>query len=83
MAWFRDGVAVNDSLTRITILDNGWKLQIEETEISDATRYSCKATNIAGDAEKYYDLNVLGRFPGLWMASICYIIKSSSSRVSK
>lgn len=42
-------------------MDDGWKLQIEPAEVSDSARYSCKAVNIAGNSEKYYDLNVLGK----------------------
>ena len=43
------------------LLDENWKLQIRRADISDTARYFCKATNIAGTAEKYFDLNVLGK----------------------
>ena len=61
LTWFRDGSQITENTTRVTIMDNGWKLQIEPAKVEDATRYSCKAENVAGDAEKYYDLSVLGR----------------------
>ncbi len=45
---------------RLRLLDSRWKLRLRRADIADTGRYSCKATNVAGSAEKYFDLNVLG-----------------------
>lgn len=42
------------------VLDNGYRLRIERAQVSHTARYTCQAQNIAGQAEKHYDLNVLG-----------------------
>ena len=62
VAWFKDGHKVTENTTRRFILDDGWRLQIVDAEIADSTRYSCHAKNVAGESEKYYDLNVLGGY---------------------
>ena len=57
---YRDGSVLDKNTSRILLLDQQWRLQIKQAEITDTARYSCKATNVAGEAEKYFDLNVLG-----------------------
>ena len=56
----QDAVEIVRNTDRVFLLDQNWKLQIRRADISDTARYSCKATNVAGVAEKYFDLNVLG-----------------------
>ena len=57
----QDATEIKRDTKRMFLLDENWKLQIRRADISDTARYSCKATNIAGTAEKYFDLNVLGK----------------------
>ncbi|XP_032884067.1 hemicentin-1 isoform X2 [Amblyraja radiata] len=55
--WYKDGqpLQVGD---HITITANSRIIQIKNTQISDTGRYTCVATNIAGEDEKDYDVNV-------------------------
>jgi|SRR6218665_1664828 len=59
ITWFkgRDPVEENG---RIRLLLSGRQLEISMAEEADSSRYSCLATNIAGKAEKEFDLSVLG-----------------------
>ena len=57
---YQDAGEIVRNTDRVSLLDQSWKLQIRRADISDTARYSCKATNVAGVAEKYFDLNVLG-----------------------
>jgi len=36
--------------------------QIDSSQVQDAGRYTCEATNVAGKTEKNYNLNVWGEF---------------------
>ena len=58
--WFLDGEEIFDNSSRFSLVDGGWKLEIDQAEVDDAARYSCRAKNVAGQSEKYYDLHVLG-----------------------
>lgn len=59
ITWFkgRDPVEENG---RIRLLLTGRQLEISVAEETDSAKYSCVATNIAGKAEKEFDLSVLG-----------------------
>lgn len=44
----------------VTIAANGHTLQIKEAQISDTGRYTCVASNIAGEDELDFDVNIQG-----------------------
>ena len=61
VTWFRDGQVIdNQTDDAVVVLDDGWRLHIPNAGISHASRYSCRAENIAGISEKHFDLDVLG-----------------------
>ncbi|XP_067893515.1 hemicentin-1 isoform X1 [Heterodontus francisci] len=57
LRWYKDGQPLKKD-DHITITANGHIIQIKNTQISDTGRYTCVATNIAGEDEKDYDVNV-------------------------
>ncbi|XP_068563703.1 hemicentin-1 [Cebidichthys violaceus] len=57
ITWFKDSQPVSsDGLHRI--LSNGRTLQVLTAQVSDTGRYVCVADNVAGSAEKSFNLNV-------------------------
>ena len=60
--WFKDGVLLNlQSDNNVVIVDNGRRLRIAQATSENAGRYSCVAFNEAGEAEKLFQIDVLGR----------------------
>ena len=60
--WLRNNVPVIANTTDVFILDNGWRLRIQNAQEYHTGRYTCTAHNIAGSAEKHFDLTVLCTF---------------------
>ncbi|KAM4642152.1 hemicentin-1 [Discoglossus pictus] len=58
ITWYKGHVQVIDSAT-IQILEKGKVLKLLETSLNDSGLYSCRATNIAGDSEKRFYVDVL------------------------
>ncbi|XP_075038771.1 hemicentin-1 [Mixophyes fleayi] len=58
ITWLKEGVPVQTS-DNIRLLYNGKKLEIKATMEYDQGQYTCVATNIAGESEMKYDVNVL------------------------
>lgn len=44
----------------VSITASGRIVQVKHAQVSDTGRYSCVATNIAGEDEKDFDVNVQG-----------------------
>lgn len=44
----------------VSITANGRIVQIKHAQVSDTGRYTCVATNIAGEDEKDFDVNIQG-----------------------
>jgi hypothetical protein len=62
ITWFKDGRPVNyvtNELIRIT--PDGRNITIPRAALTDAGRFTCIARNIAGETEKNFDLEVLGK----------------------
>ncbi|KAK3506808.1 hypothetical protein QTP70_028372 [Hemibagrus guttatus] len=57
ISWLKDGLLLNPDRTH-TLLSNGRTLQILNAQVTDTGRYVCVAENVAGNAEKYFSLNV-------------------------
>lgn len=49
----------------VSIIANGRIVQIKHAQVSDTGRYTCVATNIAGEDEKDFDVNIQGERVGL------------------
>ncbi|XP_073667498.1 hemicentin-1 isoform X2 [Paramisgurnus dabryanus] len=57
LVWYKDGQILKAD-GRITVTANGRIAQIKHTQVSDTGRYTCLATNIAGEDEKDFDVNI-------------------------
>ncbi|CAJ1060969.1 hemicentin-1 [Xyrichtys novacula] len=57
ITWYKDGQPI-ESEGPYRILSNGRALQVSTAQVSDTGRYVCVADNLAGSAEKFFNLNV-------------------------
>ncbi|XP_070817740.1 hemicentin-1 [Chaetodon trifascialis] len=57
ITWYRNGEAILSN-RQAQYIERGHYLKIPRAQASDAGRYSCKVTSVAGSAEKSYDLDV-------------------------
>ncbi|XP_069497466.1 hemicentin-1 isoform X2 [Ambystoma mexicanum] len=57
ITWYKNGRLITES-TNVQVLAEGQMLQIKGAEVSDTGQYVCKATNIAGQDDKNFHLNV-------------------------
>ncbi|XP_063792751.1 hemicentin-2 [Pseudophryne corroboree] len=55
--WYKDGQLL-ESLGTVQILGDGHVLQIQPIRVTDSGRYTCVATNIAGEDEREFHVNV-------------------------
>lgn len=58
ITWYKDDVQVSESST-VQIVNNGKILKLFKATPKDAGRYSCKAINVAGSSQKYFNIDVL------------------------
>ncbi|XP_052593110.1 hemicentin-1 isoform X2 [Peromyscus californicus insignis] len=57
LRWYKDGQPLKSD-DHVTIAANGHTLQIKEAQISDTGRYTCVASNLAGEDELDFDVNI-------------------------
>ncbi|KAM3620522.1 uncharacterized protein V6R79_024924 [Siganus canaliculatus] len=57
LRWFKDGQALAED-DHVTITANGRIVQVKHAQVSDTGRFTCVATNVAGEDEKDFDVNV-------------------------
>ncbi|XP_005733181.1 hemicentin-1 isoform X1 [Pundamilia nyererei] len=57
LQWYKDG-QILQSDDHVSITANGRIVQIKHAQVSDTGRYTCVATNIAGEDEKDFDVNI-------------------------
>ncbi|XP_068096243.1 hemicentin-1 isoform X2 [Hyperolius riggenbachi] len=57
ISWYKEGERIHPG-THVSAFENGKYLHISELKIADSGRYTCHVTNIAGEAEKVYLLDV-------------------------
>ena len=63
MRWYKDGLPLDDSADeRVKVINNGFSLEITNAQVEDTGRYSCIASNEAGETDKNFDLDVFGEF---------------------
>ncbi|KAG9473293.1 hypothetical protein GDO78_019504 [Eleutherodactylus coqui] len=55
--WYKDGQLLESSGT-MQVLGDGGVLQIQPIRVTDSGRYTCLATNIAGEDEREFQVNV-------------------------
>jgi len=72
ITWLKEGNLLLES-ERIRYLLNGRQLEISLAQESDASDYTCLATNIAGKATREFTLEVLGAFKGNFMLLDFYL----------
>lgn len=61
LTWLREGIPLNNG-DGLKILRNGRQLHLEKAQASDSGLYLCVAVNVAGQANKKYDLKVFGKY---------------------
>ena len=61
ITWYKSNQPIKDNSTEYLLLNEGWTLKILSASEAHSTRFTCRAKNIAGQSEKAFDLNVLGR----------------------
>lgn len=59
ITWLKDGKQLLPD-GRHLVLSHGRYLLISAVQVADTGRYSCLASNIAGDRSRHFNLNVLG-----------------------
>ncbi|XP_046779309.1 hemicentin-1 isoform X23 [Gallus gallus] len=57
ISWYKDGQPLKPD-DRVIIQASGHTLQITEAQVSDTGRYTCLASNIAGEDEVEFDINI-------------------------
>uniref|UniRef100_A0A8C1K3P7 Hemicentin-1 n=1 Tax=Cyprinus carpio TaxID=7962 RepID=A0A8C1K3P7_CYPCA len=55
ITWLKDG----QPISTLQVMSNGRFLQINGSQVADTGRYSCLASNSAGDRSRHFNLNVL------------------------
>ncbi|XP_033761247.1 hemicentin-1-like [Pecten maximus] len=59
ITWFRENQPIKFNSSRYLLLNDGFTLQILDAQQDDATRFICRAENVAGANEKAFDVDVL------------------------
>ena len=67
VTWKRNGEDLLGDGERIFIWDEGRNLTIAYADVSDTARYTCVATNKAGETDKSFNLEVQGKWRKLFV----------------
>lgn len=69
ITWYKDDeeLTEGDFGERLRIHQDGRELELAEVEEGDAGRYTCVARNLAGEAEKITDVEVIGELVAMSM----------------
>lgn len=59
ISWMKDGRPLSTG-SMAQILNEGRLLRIQDAQVADTGRYTCIAVNVAGKADRKYDVNVHG-----------------------
>ena len=60
IVWYMTGQQLQED-QRVFVSDNGRILTLTRAKVADEARYRCVATNVAGEIDKMFDLEVQGR----------------------
>lgn len=62
LTWFKDDQLLQqkDLMGRLFVTDNGLSLTITKAQLGDEARYRCVASNVAGEVQKVFNLEVQG-----------------------
>ena len=58
--WLKNGQPLQTDRT-VTLLSDGRQLEITSAQVTDTARYTCIASNEAGELQRNFDVEVLGR----------------------
>ena len=74
ITWYKNGKELTHDMfgERIVVLDGGRELIIYSADIKDTARYTCIASNLAGETEKNFDLDVQGE--RTWMGMLLLML---------
>ncbi|CAJ0944218.1 unnamed protein product [Ranitomeya imitator] len=61
ITWLKDGRPL-PKRAGIRVIQNGRFLQIDQSQLRDAGRYTCEASNEAGRSEKHYNVVIWGKY---------------------
>lgn len=61
-----------------SVLPGGWVLRVNRARAQDGGRYSCLASNIAGEARRHFHVEVLGKEEGSF---VCCRIRGRTSEL--
>lgn len=61
ISWFKNRQRIAGNTSHYHISNGGSQLLIVSAQVGDATRFTCKAENVAGGQEKAFDVDVLGK----------------------
>ena len=61
VTWLRNSIPLSESSPGVTLLQNGRHLQIDSAKVTHTARYTCLASNEAGQLQRNFDLEVLGK----------------------
>ncbi|KAG8556200.1 hypothetical protein GDO81_017963 [Engystomops pustulosus] len=78
ITWYKDGQPL-DSESALQV--NGYTLHVEKAELSDTGRYTCVASNIAGEDEKDFDIIV--QVPPTFLKLAGILLNADSNIVSR
>ena len=77
VVWYQNDQPLNLEVnSHISIQEAGRRLVIDEAQVPDAGKYTCRASNEAGEAENNYELEVWGEEFCIYIY-IYYVIFSS------
>lgn len=63
VTWYLENeIPITSNMSGMYVIDNGFRLRIDNAQLSHVGRYTCRAQNIAGLADKHFDLSVLGNY---------------------
>ncbi len=65
ITWYKEGIPIRED-GRIRFLASGRQLEVSFSQNKDSARYTCVATNVAGQAKQAYDLKVYGKVPVIY-----------------
>lgn len=60
ITWFQRDTPIKANSSKYALENQGWTLLIKQTTVEDASRYFCRAENVAGESEKTFNVEILG-----------------------